>query len=130
LIFSFIQFIYKWKFIHFPNTKHAITTCKVFVNGAGKWNPHALRRHILFISPPNLAIYIAISAPRDGAHFVFRPYDQNNTDQCTTFSLVLICSVTGLSTLISIEVHISFFKKPALSFYCFSCNSKGRWLEL
>jgi hypothetical protein len=30
----------------------------------------------------------------------------------------------------SVEVHISFFKKPALSFYCFSCDSKGRWLEL
>jgi len=36
LVFSFIQFIYKWKFIHFSNTKHAITRCKVFVNGVGK----------------------------------------------------------------------------------------------
>jgi hypothetical protein len=36
LVFSFIHFIYKWKFIHFPNTKHAITRCRMFVNGVGK----------------------------------------------------------------------------------------------
>jgi hypothetical protein len=28
--------MYKWKFIHFSNTKHVITRCKVFVNGVGK----------------------------------------------------------------------------------------------
>ncbi len=58
LVFIFIQFIYKWKFIHFANIKHAITKYKMFVNGVGKCLlcffptnvPHMLlRRHIFII---------------------------------------------------------------------------------
>ncbi len=62
LVFSFIQFIYKWNFIYFSNTKHTITRCKMFVNGVDKCllcfflanvTHGPLGRHIFVISPPN-----------------------------------------------------------------------------
>jgi hypothetical protein len=109
LVFSFIQFIYKWKFIHFSNIKHAITRCKVFVNGVGKRlllffssksNPWAFREAYLNHISTKFSDLSSIGVPINGAHFVFKLHDQKNVDQCTTFNIVLICLVIDLYTLL------------------------------
>lgn len=38
-------------------------------------------KHIFLISPPNVAIQVGMGVPRDGAHFLFGPYDQIINDQ-------------------------------------------------
>jgi hypothetical protein len=61
--------------------------CYAFVSN--NYNPcFPFRRHIFLISPPNVAIQVAMGVPRDGAHFLFGPHDQ-----------IINGFVIGLSTL-------------------------------
>ncbi len=47
-----------------------------------KCNPcFPFKRHIFLISPPNVAIQVAMGVPRDGAHILFGPHDQIINDQ-------------------------------------------------
>ncbi len=76
---------------------------------SSKCNPRAFREAYLRQISTKFCDLSCYRAPRDGSHCFFTPHDQENADQCIKFNLVLICSVTGLSTLSCFGLLFTFF---------------------